>query len=167
MASSGRISLLVSRDLQTLVQVARGLDREVAARLRKHTRAEAEPVFQEEVRGRVTTRLETRVISDTARVAVSDMNVTLKTATIGKVHGVPASVLAPGTEFGGVAAKTVTSTSKRGKSYTRRMGRVFKQPRSGGYVFHPAVRDVIPRMASLWMQTARRTVAEEFEKGAR
>lgn len=167
MASSGRISLLVSTELQTLVQVSRGLDKEVGARLRKHTRAAAEPVFREEVRGNVTTRLETRVLSDTARVAVSDLNVTLKSATIGKVGGVPASVLAAATEFGGSPDKQIKTRSGKGTNYTRRMGRVFKLPRSRGYVFHPAVRESIPRMASLWMQTAFRTVAEQFEKGAK
>lgn len=167
MAGTGRISLLVSHELQTLVQVARGLDREVAARLRKHTRDVAEPVFREEVRGRVTTRLETRVLSDTARVAVSDTNVTLKSATVGKVHGVPASVLAAATEFGASPDRMVATRSRKGKAYDRRLGRVFKLPRRNGYVFHPAVRDSIPRLASLWIQTTVRTVAEQFEKGAR
>ncbi|WP_157156261.1 hypothetical protein [Diaminobutyricimonas sp. LJ205] len=167
MAGVGRISLLVSRDLQTLVQVARGLDREVAAQLRKHTRKAAEPIFQDAVRANVTTRLQTRVLSDTARVSVSDSNVTLKSAMVGKVHGIPTSVLAPATEFGAQPTTLISTTSKTGTPYKRRIGSSFGLPRRKGYVFHPAVRESIPRMASLWLQTALRTVAEQFEKGER
>ena len=168
MAGLGRISVFVSRELQVLLSVTRTLDREVAARLRRHTRSEAEPIFREEVRGRVTTRLQTRVLSDTTRVAVSDTNVNLKTAMVGKLSsGVSAGVLAPMVEFGADPDKAVTQRSRKGKNYTRKLGRVTGLPRRNGYVFHPAVRDSIPRIASLWIQTAYRTVAETFEKGER
>lgn len=164
MATGGRISLLVSRDLQALVTVAMGLPREVASQLRKHTRNVVEPAFREELRERVGTRIETRALLDTARVSVSDSNVTLKSATVGRVGKVPASVLAGGAEFGSNPSRLVKQRSRRGKPYTRRLGSVFRAPRRGGYVFHPAVSAFIPRAASLWVQTAYRTVAEQFEK---
>lgn len=164
---AGRISLLVSRDLATLVEAARSLDREVRARLRTHTKAEASPIWTDEITHRAGTRLQTRVLVDTARVAVSDSNVTLKSALVGQVHGTPAGVLAPAVEFGANADKRITTRSRKGKAYTRRLGNAFGAPRRGGNVFHPATRDAIPRIASLWIQTAYRTVAETFEKGAR
>jgi len=168
MAGLGRVSVLVSRELQNLITVTRGLEREVAAQVRRFTRAEAEPIFREAVRGNVQTQLQTRVLSDTARVAVSDSNVTLKSATIGSLSsGAKAGELAPLVEFGGQATKRISQRSRKGRAYERRMGRVVGPPRSRGYVFHPAVREAIPRVLSLWMQTAARTVAEVFDKGAR
>jgi hypothetical protein len=167
MAGIGRISLLVSKDLQRVATVAMNLDREVASRLRRHTRTEAEPILKEEMRGRVQTRLQTRALLDTARVSVSDTNITLKTATVGKLSsGVKASVLAPIVEFGVIPTKQIEQRSRKGKRYTRRLGAVAGPPRRKGYVFFPAVRDTIPRVASLWMQTTYRTIAETFEKGA-
>ena len=158
--------MLVSKDLQRIITVARGLDREVAARLRRHTKQEAEPIWRESVRGHVTTRLQTRVLSDTTRVSVSDSNVMLKSATTGKLSsGVSAGALASMVEFGAMPDKRVRQRSRKGKSYTRRLGHVVGLPRRKGYVVFPAVRDSIPRVASLWAQTTLRTVAEEFEKG--
>lgn len=166
MAGSGRISLLVSKELQTLTQAVKEIPREVAAENRKHTRINAEPIWQESVRGHVTTRLETRVLSDTAKVAVTDQNVMLKSATTGKMaDGTPKSVLAFGTEFGADPNKMIQSKTKAGKAYTRRRGRQFKLPRSNGYVVYPAARASIPRLASLWVQTTIRTIHEQFAKG--
>lgn len=165
-AGSGRISLLVSKDLQTLAQAVKQIPREVAAQVRKHTRAEAEPIWKDEVRGHVTTRLETRVLSDTAKVSVSDQNVMLKSAATGKMaDGTPKSVLAFATEYGADPAKIIHSKTKAGKPYTRRRGRQFKLPRRRGYVVNPAARESIPRLASLWVQTTIRTIHEQFEKG--
>lgn len=163
MAGSGRISVLVSKELMTLTQALRGMEPEMRAQIRKHTRPVAEPVWQEAVRGNVTDRLQTRVLSDTARVSVSDQNVMLKSASMGKVHGVPASVLSRGAEFGADPDKVI-KTSRKGKPYTRRRGRQFKLPRSRGYVVYPAAREVIPRIASLWIQTAIRTMHEVLEQ---
>lgn len=166
MAGSGRISVLVSRDLQVLLTVASKLDTEVRSRIRRHTKPVAEPIWREAVRNRAHTRLQSRVLADTARVAVSDTNVTLKSATIGKVRGVRASVLAGGAEFGGNPNIHVRQRSRSGRSYTRRRGNAFGPPTRTGNAVFPSVREIGPRLVSLWMQTAYRTVAEEFEKGA-
>ncbi len=130
--------------------------------IRRFTKPMVEPVWAEAVRGRTQTALEVRALSDTARVAVSDQNVMLKSATIGRVGGVPASVLAPGAEFGANPDKQI-KVNRKGTTYTRRRGRQFKLPRSKGYVVFPAASEVIPRIASLWMQTAIRTFAEQVE----
>jgi hypothetical protein len=168
MAGVGRISVLVSRDLQTVLSVARDLPREVAAQVRRFTRAEAEPIFRDEIRGRVETRLQARALLDTARVSVTDSNVTLRSATIGRVSsGVPAGTVAGLAEFGNHPGTKITQRSRNGTRYTRRMGPISRVPRRAGYVFFPSVRGSIPRVASLWIQTAYRTVAEQFEKGAR
>jgi hypothetical protein len=161
---TGRISLLVSRDLQVLVSAAMSLDREVAKQNRAQTRRVAEPAFREEVRERAMTRIEQRTLNDTARVSVSDVNVLMKSAHIGKVRGTPADKLKGGAEFGASPTTKVTQRSRKGKRYTRRLGPVFRLPRRRGYVVHPAANASIVRIASLWMQTTYRTVAETFEK---
>jgi hypothetical protein len=166
MASNGRISVLLSKDLQTLLSAVRQIPKEVAAEVRKHTKAAADPIWKEEVRGRTVSRQQVSVLSDTARVAVSDSNVLLRSAAVGKTsNGTPKSVLAYGAEFGANPNKVIKSRTKAGKQYTRKQGRQFKLPRRGGYVVYPAARDSIPRLASLWVQTAARTVHEAFEKG--
>lgn len=168
MASSGRISLLVSKDLQVLYSAVRELPKEVNAQIRKHTRQVVEPVWKEVVRGNVVTRLQTRVLSDTARVSVSDTNVTLKAGGVGKLSsGVPVSQLAYATEYGAAPNKQITQRSSKGKAYTRRLGSAFKLPRSRGYVVNPAAREAIPRLVSLQIQTAQRTIHELFEKAGR
>jgi hypothetical protein len=166
MASNGRISVLLSKDLQTLLSAVRQIPKEVAAEVRKRTKAAADPIWQEEVRGRTVSQLQVRVLSDSARVSVSDANVLLKSGGVGKMSsGLQKSVLAYGAEFGADPKKVITSRTKAGKSYQRKRGRQFKLPRSGGYVVYPAARDSIPRFASLWTQTAIRTIHELFEKG--
>ncbi|GAB6857870.1 hypothetical protein [Microbacterium xylanilyticum] len=161
---AGRISLLVSRDFQVLVQAARSLPGEVRKQLRAQTRRVIEPAFQEEMRSRAGTRLESRVLLDTARVAVRDDNVILRTATIGKVHGTPSSVLASGTEFGMDPGRIVATHSRKGKPYKRRIGPVFRSRAKRGHVFFPSVQAFIPRAGALMFQTVYRTVAETFEK---
>lgn len=160
----GRISLLVSRDLQVLVTVARGLPAEVSKQLRAQTRRVVEPAFLEEMRSRGETRIEQKALVGTARVAVRDDNVILKAAQVGKVGGVPASMIAGGGEFGGNPNRKVEQRSRSGKRYSRRMGPVFRPPRRKGYVFFPSVQAFIPRAGALWFQTAVRTVRDEFDK---
>jgi hypothetical protein len=166
-AVSGRISVLVSTELNTLLQAIRGFDAEQRAQIRAATKKAADPIWREEVRGNVTTRLQTRVLSDTARVAVSDSNVLLRSASAGKVgrSGTPASILAPQVEYGNDPNKKISTRSGQGKTYTRRMGRVSMLPRARGYVIGPAARESIPRFAALWIQTTIRTMHETLEKG--
>lgn len=168
MAFSGRISTLVSTELQTLLSAVRELPKEVNTVIRKHTKMAADPIWRESVRGHVVDRMQTRVLSDTARVATTDSNVLLRSGGVGKLSsGTPASLLAPATEWGADPSTKIGSHTKTGKPYTRRRGRQFNLPRSRGYVVNPAARDSIPRLASLWVQTVIRTTHEIFERVGR
>jgi hypothetical protein len=62
------------------------------------------------------------------------------------------------------ASKPIRSKSKTGKAYTRTAGNAFGPNRRGGYVIYPAANAAIPRVASLWVQTARRTIHEALEE---
>lgn len=166
MAFSGRISVLVSKELQALLGAVRELPREVNQQIRKQTRPMVEPVWQESVRANVSDAPETRVLADTARAAVSDSNVMLRSGGIGKSkNGTPNYLRALPTEFGADRNATTSVTNRKGTTFQRHTKRQFKFPRSRGYVVYPAAREVIPRIASLWAQTAARAVHEMFEKG--
>lgn len=163
-----RISLLVSRDFAVLVQAAMSLPKEVAKQMRAQMRRVAEPGFFEELLERADTRLQHRVIVDTARVSVRDDNVILRTAATGKVgKGVSADVLKSGAEFGMRPDRPISSRSRKGTRYERKVGAVFKSRRPRGWVFFPAVQAFIPRAGALWFQTVYRTVAETFEKASK
>lgn len=166
MATSGRISVLVSKELQALLGAIRELPRDVKAQVRKQTKLASNPIWQEEVRGHVVDRLQTRVFADSARVAVSDSNVTLRAGGVGNLSsGTPRSEVALAVEFGADPNAAIVTHSRNGTRYTRRRGRQFNLPRSRGYVVYPAARESIPRIVSLWIQTTIRTTHEAFEKG--
>lgn len=167
---TGRISLLVSRDMRVLLEAVRGMEAEVRKQIRTHTRGSAQPLFKDEMAQHTGTRLQNRVLVDSARISVTDQNVVMKTGIVGKLSsGTPVSQLASAAEFGAGSGRTVQQRSGRGpnNSYSRRMGGAFGAPRRKGNVFFPAVREAIPRLGALWFQTAYRTVAETFEKAAR
>ena len=160
------ISLLVDRGLLTLVEAARSIDREAAKALRAQTRTLAEPIWQQEVAERLQSRIQASVLGKTARVAVSDSNVTMKAGGIGKTRGTPNRILAAGAEFGAAPKKQFKQRSRRGTSYTRRRGPAFLLPRSRGYVVFPAADAATPRLAALWWQTYFRAIAETLEREA-
>jgi hypothetical protein len=168
MVSSGRISLLIDSPLRTLAQVLRGVDGEIRKQIGVHTKAKALPIWEDTVKANVVDRMQTRVLGDSARVGVTATNVFLRSGGVGTLSsGTPVSVIAKAVEFGADPNAKVASRTKGGKSYTRRRGGQFKRPRAQGYVVHPAARESIPRIASLWVQTAVRTIHEAFEKGTR
>ena len=160
----GSISLLVDSPLRTLAHAMRGLDTEVKKQIGAATKKAALPIWQETTRGQVTTRLQSR-LADSARVGVTTQNVFLRAGTTGVSRiKTRRGVLAKAIEFGASPDSTVQTRSRRGTPYKRRMGRGFGLPRRRGYVAHPAAAESISRFASLWVQTARRTIHETVEK---
>lgn len=167
---AGRISLLVSRDMRVLVEAVRGMDAEVRKQIRTHTRNTAKQVWKDELAQQTTTRLQNRILVDSARLSVTDQNITMKSAQVGKMSsGTPVSQLAGPAEFGSSPTRKVAQSSGRGpnKQYTRRLGNAFGAPRRKGKVFFPAAHESMARIGALWIQTAYRTVAETFEKAGR
>ena len=64
-----RISVFASKELAGTILLLKGMDRELAERTRRAIKTVTQGEWQEAVRGGVGTRLETRVLSDTARVS--------------------------------------------------------------------------------------------------
>lgn len=165
MAGVGRISLLIDSPLRTVTLAFRGLEAEVRKQITSHTKRVADPVWKEETRGRALSRLQQRVLAGTARVGVSGLDMTLRAGGGSRLSsGTPTGVLARATEFGAHSAKQWPVRNRKGTEFDRRMGSRFQLPRRGGSVVFPAAREVIPRMASLIVQTTIRTVHEVREK---
>lgn len=157
---AGSISLLIDSPLQALARSLRAVGPEVRAQINTHTKSAAQPIWFDETRGRAATRLKQRVLVDNARVGVTSRNVLLRSGGVGRY-----AALTFAAEFGGGAERMITSRTKGGKTYKRRLGAAFGPAYRNGSVVYPAARDSIPRFASLWVQTARRTIHEAIEKG--
>lgn len=170
MAGSGRISVLVSDELKTLLSALRTVPKDVQAQIRRFTKADAQPIWQEEIRSRVTTTVDERVFGKTARVRVSNQNVNLEAARIGKSlsGGAKPADIAAGREFGrnDDQKHAYATTSRRGKRYTvsRHTKRQLPTRNTNGRVVFPSTRKSIPRFASLWIQTAARTLYDAFDR---
>lgn len=168
--SSGRISVFNSKELQGVILLMKGVDREIAKQIRRVTKPMVQAEWGKAIAERTSTRLEARVLADTARVAVSDQNVTLKSAGIGRKlsGGLLPSQSYAAVEFGADRStrRGYDATNKQGTSYTvNRRTRMQLRPRkASGYVVFPAAAEVIPRLASLWVQTVVRTFHEQIEK---
>jgi len=144
-----RISVFNSKELQGTILLLKGVDREVAKQIRAQTKKVIGPVWQQAVSSHARDPLQSAVLAQTARVSVSDQNVMLSAASVGKKlsgGGTPAQ-LAAGTEFGAYSYKQFGTRSKKGK------------------VVYQAAAEVIPRIARLWVQTTIRTFYEKIGMG--
>lgn len=160
----GRISLSIDSPLRTMLIGARSAPAEVQKRIASHTKSEGQPIFFGEMRERGATKLQQKVLVDSARVGVTQRNVFLRSGSVGTLRsGTPVSRLASPAEFGMGPEKKITTKSRAGTTYTRRAGLAFLSPRRGGYVFWPSVAASILRITSLWVQTGVRTLLDKLE----
>ncbi|KQR43433.1 hypothetical protein ASF87_16720 [Microbacterium sp. Leaf161] len=160
---AGRISLSVDSPLRTMLIAARSVPAEVQKRIATETKAAAQPIWFAEVREGAHTRLEQRVLADSARVGATQRNVFLRSGGVGTLRsGTPVNVLASAAEFGMGADKKIATRSRTGTDYTRRAGSAFPSPRRRGPVYTAAGRSLV-RFASLWIQTAVRTMLDKLE----
>lgn len=165
-----RISVYSSRELQGLIARLKTVDRETRKQIRQATKASAAPIWQQTITEHGTTRLEQRVLVKTARVTVSDQNVTLTSA--GSARRLPGGLIPNQdyhvVEFGAPdreSFRPYEARSKAGRYFTvnRRTRRQLRDRKRTGYVVYPAAADAIPRIAALWVQTAVRTLHELIE----
>lgn len=162
---AGRISFLIDSPLRDLAHAMRELEPDVKKQIGAHTKAAAQPIWEDELRDRPVTRLQTRALADTAKVGVTAQNVFLRAGHVGKLSsGTPVQLISRAAEFGSNPGRPVQSKSSRGKQYERKLGGAFGTQARGGNVVHPAARESIPRFASLWVQTAIRCIHELLEK---
>ena len=164
MAGPLRISLLIDSPLRSMLLAMRTVPAELRKQHAQQTKRAAQPIWTEETRDGAQTRLQQRVLVNTAKVGVTQRNVFLRSGGTGTLRsGTPVSVLASAAEFGMGPGKEITTHSRKGTTYTRRAGTAFPAPRRGGYVVYPAAARSIVRFASLWIQTAVRTLLDAFD----
>ena len=162
---AGRISLLIDSPLRDLAHAMRGLDGEIKSQIGTHTKNAAQPIWEDETRGRAVSRLQVRALADTARVGVQARNVFLRSGAVGLLSsGTPAAAVSRAAEFGAKPEQLVKVNARGKKPYGRKLGAAFGAPVRGGNVVYPAARDSIPRFASLWVQTAMRCIHESIEE---
>lgn len=162
---AGSISLLIDSPLRDLALAMRAVPGDIKKEIGVQTKKAGKPIWFEETRGRADTRIQQRVLVDSADVSVTARNITFKSGGKGRLRsGTPIPRLARSAEFGMNPTKPITQKSKKGKEYTRAAGNAFGPNRRAGNVAYPAARDAIPRVASLWVQTARRTIHEAIEE---
>lgn len=159
-----------SKELQATVLAVRAANKTVEAQIRHYTQTEMVPDWKMGLAQRAQTDMETRVLVDTARVTVSNQNVLLQSATVRgpKFSGGldPRTDYAP-FEFGADRGTKATfyRTSKRGKksAVTRHNHLQFAPTARGGYVVYPTAKAMVPHFASMWVQTAMRTIMDAVD----
>lgn len=119
------------------------IDKTFAAAIRKYTKAMAEPEWKAAVARRSSGALEKRVISGTTTIAVSSSNVRMTSGGKGR----PLS--------GGLTMAQAAAPVEFGSFRYPQFG-----PRRRKGPFYRSAEDMIPRLASLWVQTVMKTTAK-------
>lgn len=163
-----------SRQLRAVVLAVRGASTEVRRQYRQNLKAMTDAAWREELAGYVGSRLESRVVLETARTRVSDQNVRLSVATVGRAlskrtagAGAAKPVdLVRAVEFGGSQRYSrYKRESSRGRLHDvkRRTLTGYGEHNRKGNIVYPSLAAVVPRVASLMVQTCVRTLADAFE----
>lgn len=162
--ASGRISLKIDSPFRDMLILVRNVPAEASRQALKASRSEANPIWKEETAGRATTRLQQRVLVDSARVGVTGRNIILRSGGTGRLaSGTAVTDLRVGAEFGMNANSLIRQKSPKGKSYLRRAGSTFGPRNPKGKVFCPAVRDASARVTSVVIQSFRRALFDALD----
>jgi hypothetical protein len=108
------------------------------------------------------------VIASTTTAKASDQNIRVESAAQGRTlsGGLQPSRYYGPVEFGAGQKKSTYWRRNRGGGgrhpVTRNTHAQFRGPRRKGYVFYPAAEEMIPRLASLWVQTVVKMTGDMF-----
>lgn len=166
------LSVQGSKALQAAVLGMKGARRDIKSEINKRTRTVLTPVWKYEVEQRARTALDRRVIGSGVRVKAGNPPAALAAQSKRRLPGgmVPVEQWA-GLEFGSNRGKVTTYTRRTRKSgrvsVTRHTARQMPARSPKGRVAYRALRDVAPRMASLWVQTIVQVFSKGAEKGGR
>jgi len=163
-----RITVFGSKELQAVLLAVKTVNRDTRKEIRKHTQTMAAPEWQKAMGAKASTDLERRVLVSTARVRVSDQNVTLMAASVGRAlpGGLSIKDQWHAVEYGAADTEvTYQARNRQGTTYnvTRNTRAQLKVRKKAGYVVGPAAAAIIPRIASLWVQTTARTIYDKLE----
>lgn len=163
-----RLDVTKSRELMATILALRSIDKTLSKMVRQQTKRIAQPEWMRALERRASTALERRVLSATAVVTVSNQNVRVQSASKGRPlsGGLSPKAHYAAIEFGATPSPTTyTRRSSKGKTHrvTRKTSTGLRPRNAKGYVFYPAAREMVPRIASLWVQTAVKTIANALE----
>lgn len=164
----GLIDVRASRELQATILAIRSLDKTVRKAIRQYTKALGQPEWQRELAERADSRMQHRMLVDTAVLTPSDNGVRLQSASKGRplTGGLNPKSDAYVAEFGTVPKSTTyTRKSRSGGTHQvrRRVTNGLPARSAKGHVFHPAAREFAGRSMSLWIQTVVRTILTAAE----
>lgn len=163
-----RLDAFKSRELMATILAIKSLDKTVRKINRQQTKRIAAPEWQKALAQNSMTLLENRVLVNTAVVTVSDQNVRIQSASKGRPlsGGLNPKTDYHAIEFGADQTRRTTyDRTRKGNRHrvTRHATNGLRPRNPRGYVFFPTARSFIPRMASLWVQTTVRTIANALE----
>lgn len=155
-------------ELQAAVLGFRVLPREIQKRIRQNTVGTMSGVWQDEVNTRASTGMDRRVLAVGARIAGGNPPVAIAANSRRRIGRELTPVENwPAWEFGANRDKTTTYSrrSPKGKVHrvTRHTRRQLPARQANGRVVFPAVREVAPRLASMYVQIVVRTVHDASE----
>lgn len=165
----GRVSVLDSRELQATIFAIKAVPTELRKQIRQQTRAVAGKEWTRALAERSLDLPTSRMLVQTARIAVSDQNIKVRSATSKRKalsRGAIPVLHGKAFEFGTNRDKVRTYQSRRGQTrfkVTRHTARQMPPVTRGGRVFYPAVAEMVPRILALWTQTTVRTIGEALE----
>lgn len=157
-----QVNVRDSRELQAAVLAIASVPKDVKAQIRKQTKAMAQPEWQAGLASRAKSKLDQKVLVKTARVQVRDTNVVLRSGATGSLKDLTRPV-----EFGSDRDQWHEYQSSRHGTHfkvRRHTARQMGWRRKEGRVVYPTANDLIPRFASLWVQTVIRTFHETWER---
>lgn len=124
--------------------------REIRADVRKQTRDVAVPEWKAELARHATSVQQTRMLVTTARITAGDQSVRVRSASSKR------QVLSGGAvPF--LHGKAFEFGSSKGH------GRQLPRPKAGGYVFYPALGEMVPRILTLWVNAAAQVIHNALE----
>lgn len=157
-----------SPELQAAVLGFKVLPREIQKRIRQNTVRTMGGVWKDEVNARARTKMDRRMLAVGARIAGGNPPVAVAANSRRRVGDELMPVMDwPGWEFGANRDKRTTYSrrSPKGKVHkvTRRTRRQLPARDPDGRVVFAAVREVAPRLASMYVQTVVKTVHQAAE----
>ena len=162
------LSVRGSRELRAAVLAVRTARREVRNDIARATRQTMNPVWRDLVASRARTALDRRVLDTGVRVAAGNPPALVAAGSRRRLPGglTPAEDWQP-VEFG-ADPDTVTTYTRRSPSggthqVRRHTTRQLPARRPKGRVVYPAVAQIAPRLASLWVQLIVRKFSDAVE----
>lgn len=158
--------------LKATVLVMKNIERPVVKEINTRTRTQMNPTWKGLVQTHASSPMDTRVLAKGARIKPGNPPSLVAASSRRKLRGgfVPADQWAA-FEFGADRNKTnkYKRRSKRGGTHDvqRHTARQLPSRIRKGRVVYPAVKEIAPRFASLWVQTVVRTVMDGIDKAGR